>query len=59
MLVMKCFLAKNLVFDHFAGQIVGAFYLRKFDVVNPLELDEVSVRGVFDNIDVSIFVDDV
>ena len=59
MLVVKGFLSENLVFDHFAGQIVGAFYLREFDVVNPLELDEVSVRGVFDDIDVSIFVDNV
>ena len=59
MLVMKGFLSKDLVFGDFAGQIVGAFHLRKFDVVNPLELDEVSVRGVFDDVNVSVFVDNV
>lgn len=59
MLVLKSFLSENLVFDYFIGQIVGAFYLRKFDVVYPLELNEVSVRGVFDDIDISIFVDNV
>ena len=52
-------LAKDLVLFHLIDDILCSLALRVLDVVNPLELDEVSVDRIFYHVDVTIFAHDV
>ena len=52
-------LAKDLVFFHLIDDVLCSLALRVLDVVDPLELDEVSVDRIFNDVDVAVLAHDV